>query len=69
GGQDFIMSSVDKINYLNVLREENNYNFVIEVDGGINDKTIKHCKNADIVVVGSYITNGNDYQIQINKLK
>ena len=40
---------------------------VIEVDGGINDKTIKQC-NCDIVVVGSFITNGN-YSLQIEKLE
>lgn len=67
GGQKFIDSSVDKINYLYDLREVNNYNYVIEVDGGINDVTSKLCAKADILVIGSYITNGN-YQEQINKI-
>lgn len=56
GGQTFIDIS-DKINKLNEIKKEND--FLIEVDGGINNETIKYCKNADIVVVGSYITNDN----------
>ena len=68
GGQSFIQKSVDKIELLNKLRKENNYNYLIEVDGGINDITIKSIKSADIVVVGSFITNSNNYQSQIDKL-
>ena len=67
GGQKFIESSVDKINYLYELRRENNYHYVIEVDGGINDITSKLCNKADILVIGSFITNGN-YQEQIDKV-
>lgn len=69
GGQAFIMDVVSKINQLSDLRKNNNYNYVIEVDGGVNDETIKYCQNADIIVVGSYITNSNDYYNQVNKLK
>lgn len=68
GGQTFIDDSVNKINELYQLREDNNYNYVIEVDGGINDVTSKLCDKADILVVGSFITNGN-YSEQIAKLK
>ena len=68
GGQAFIESSVDKINALYEIREKNNYNYVIEVDGGINDLTIKKCSNADICVVGSFITKQN-YSEAIKKLK
>ncbi|MDD2377260.1 MAG: ribulose-phosphate 3-epimerase [Bacilli bacterium] len=70
GGQDFIESASSKINILKELRDENNYyHYVIEVDGGINDETINLCRNADIIVVGSYITNSDNYNEQINKLK
>ena len=68
GGQAFIESSVDKINALYEIREKNNYNYVIEVDGGINDLTIKKCSHADICVVGSFITKQN-YSEAIKKLK
>ncbi len=67
GGQTFIENSIDKINYLFDIRKDNNYNYLIEVDGGINDITAKKCHKADILVVGSFITNGN-YQEQIDKI-
>ena len=41
GGQTFISKSVEKINRLLELKKEKHYNYVIEVDGGINDETIK----------------------------
>ena len=69
GGQSFIKNSIEKIELLNQLRKENNYHYLIEVDGGINDDTAKFCEKADILVVGSYITNSADYQNQINKLQ
>lgn len=68
GGQEFIKDVVSKIDYFKKLKKEKNYNYVIEVDGGINDQTINYCQNADIVVVGSYITNSDNYQTQVDKL-
>ena len=67
GGQTFIESSIDKIDYLYNERINNKYQYLIEVDGGINDITSKLCNKADILVIGSFITNG-DYQEQINKI-
>lgn len=71
GGQEFLTSSIDKINYLDNMRLKNNYKYVIEVDGGINDNNYHLLKssNVDIVVVGSFITNSKNYQEQIAKLK
>ena len=69
GGQEFIIDSKEKIDALKVVKKVNNYNYQIEVDGGINNNTIKYCENADIVVVGSYITNSEDYQKMVNTLK
>ncbi|HHW69503.1 MAG TPA: ribulose-phosphate 3-epimerase [Tenericutes bacterium] len=69
GGQKFLDSSIEKIYYLINKRKENNYNYVIEVDGGINDETINIIDKADIAVVGSFITNSDDYQKQVDKLK
>lgn len=68
GGQKFIDSSVDKINKLIELRTDNNYDYLIEVDGGINADTIDLVKNVDIAVIGSYITNG-DYEEKIKNVK
>lgn len=69
GGQSFITESEDRIDYLVNYRKEKKYNFIIEVDGGINNMTIKHIKNADLAVVGSYITNSDNYQKQIDSLR
>lgn len=67
GGQKYIRKSTRKINKLKKLREKYNYNYLIEVDGGINDITKEKAKNADILVVGSFITSGN-YEEQIEKI-
>ena len=64
GGQKYLDSATNKINELKAY----NGKFKIEVDGGINDETIKNVKSCDMVVVGSYITNG-DYETQIKKIK
>ena len=68
GGQEFIPNSTNKINELKELREKFNYDFLIEVDGGINNKTKNDVLGADILVVGSYIT-GNDYEEKIKEFK
>lgn len=67
GGQAFISSTNDKINELYNFRKDNNLKFLIEVDGGINEINIKNLK-CDIAVVGSYITNSENYQEQIKKI-
>ncbi len=68
GGQKFLDDSVKKIEELYSIREKNNYKYVIEVDGGINDRTVSYCSKCDIIVVGSFITNGN-YEERIKQLK
>ena len=44
GGQTFNHSAIEKISKLAKLREENNYHYLIEVDGGINESTAKLCR-------------------------
>lgn len=68
GGQSFIDSSIDKITKLCDLRTVNNYNYVIEVDGGVNFNTKDKCKGADLLVVGSYITMSDNYQETYNSM-
>lgn len=58
GGQAFIDIS-SKINYLIEYREKHHLNHLIEVDGGIKPEVIDKVKDVDIIVVGSFITNGN----------
>lgn len=71
GGQEFIMSSLEKINKLKQYITLNNLNTLISIDGGINDITSSMCINngIDILVSGSFITNSTNYQGQINKLR
>jgi len=71
GGQEFIEKSLVKIEELNKIRKEKKLNFIINIDGGINNETIESVKNAgtDMVVVGSYICMSEDYEKAINSLK
>ncbi len=68
GGQSFMDDQVAKIDELKKLREENNYNYLIEVDGGVNAATVAKCKNADVLVAGSFVFK-NDYAQSIKTLK
>ena len=66
GGQEFIPSTIKKLDKLNKM----NPNFLVGVDGGINYENTKLLLGkADILVVGSYITAFNYYEDQILKLK
>lgn len=68
GGQEFIKNTTNKLKELTKLKDK--YNYLIEIDGGINDKTISDIKDyVDIIVSGSFIVNDKDYQKQIDKLK
>lgn len=68
GGQAFLPIAVSKVDQLVNLRKKNNYSYLIEVDGGINPTTAKDL-NADILVVGSYVTSSDDYQKRIVEMK
>lgn len=69
GGQEYLTSANEKIDELELLRSAYKYRYLIEVDGGINNNTIKECLNADMFVVGSYITSSEDYEEKINEIK
>ncbi len=71
GGQKFMDEILYKIETLKDIREENNYHYIISVDGGINDETAKLCKDsgADMVVSGSYVVLSDDYDEKINSLR
>lgn len=71
GGQEFIPSALDKIRYLSKKKEEKGYNYLIEVDGGINKETAKLCASAgvDILVAGSYIFKSNNRKALIEEIE
>lgn len=60
GGQEFIPRAAEKIALLKRIREENGFNYLISVDGGINTETAGFVidKGADILVSGSSFFNG-----------
>ena len=67
GGQAFLPETMDKIRELVALREVNRLNFDIEVDGGIDDKTIQMAREAgaNVFVAGSYVFKGDvSHQVQ-----
>ena len=70
GGQKFISEMLEKIEELAKIREEKNYNFLIEVDGGINVETSKACrdKGADILVCGSFLFGASDKEKILGEL-
>ena len=68
GGQKYI-DSEDKINKLKTLREDNNYNYLISIDGGINNETIKKVIDVDFVISGSFICMSDNYQEKIDELR
>ncbi|WEV60541.1 ribulose-phosphate 3-epimerase [Streptococcaceae bacterium ESL0729] len=64
GGQKFIPECLTKVALLKKLRDEDGYSYDIQVDGGVDDKTIKLCQNAgaNVFVAGSYVFNGEPSQ-------
>lgn len=71
GGQTFIPEMLGEIEKLDQYREENGLNYLIQVDGGINDETIKMCSEAgaDIFIAGSNIFSAPSPTEQISILK
>ncbi len=69
--QSLIETSYDKISKLKTMGEKIKHSFIIEVDGGVNDKTIARLASSGIsaAVAGSYIFKADDYSIPINLLK
>lgn len=57
GGQKFIPRALDKIRRLDEIRKASGYDFVIEVDGGVNLQNCEELKSVgtDILVAGSAV--------------
>nr|MBP3259238.1 ribulose-phosphate 3-epimerase [Bacilli bacterium] len=68
GGQEFILGTQIKVNGLKEYKLNNNLDYLISVDGGINSDTIKLIRSADIAVSGSFIIK-NNYEESINTLR
>lgn len=68
-GQEFLMATKDRLRELKLLIQEENPKIKVAIDGGINEETIKTVIDADLVISGSYILNGENYQERINRLR
>jgi ribulose-phosphate 3-epimerase len=73
GGQKFIPKVLDKVKKLKKIKSERDFNFDIEIDGGIN---FDNCQSAidagaNILVSGTTVFKGNNGDIKknINLLK
>ena len=73
GGQKFMPEELDKVKELKKIKDKNEYQFDIEVDGGINFSNSKKVleAGADILVSGTTVFKENDGDIRTNieKLK
>ncbi|WNY94329.1 ribulose-phosphate 3-epimerase [Limosilactobacillus fermentum] len=71
GGQKFLPETVAKIAELDALKKELDYDFDIEIDGGVNDQTVVDCykAGATVAVAGSFVFDNEDPVAQINKIK
>jgi ribulose-phosphate 3-epimerase len=71
GGQAFIPNSINKIKALRNHIQERGLSVLIEVDGGVNEKTIAQvaAAGADVFVAGSAIFGSKDYQTTIQSLR
>lgn len=68
GGQEFMSDCAEKIKFIKQVAPEG---LIIQVDGGINEKTGKICKDfgANSLVAGSYIYKSSDIKSAIQSLK
>ena len=71
GGQKFIPQALQKIRDLKPMIRAKNPNVLIEVDGGINEETIRPVAEAgaDVFVAGSAIFGSSDYGKTVGKFR
>jgi ribulose-phosphate 3-epimerase len=71
GGQQFIKQSLQKIKDLRTMLSSRNLDVIIEVDGGVNKKTIQSVSEAgaDAFVAGSAIFGSSDYRQTIDTFR
>ncbi|MEW6599552.1 MAG: ribulose-phosphate 3-epimerase [Nitrospirota bacterium] len=71
GGQKFIPEALTKIRQLRDIIRKNNYNALIEVDGGVNVDNVAEVAEAgaDIVVMGSAFYNSDNYDDTVKTVR
>ena len=71
GGQKFIKNTFNKVRELNKIRNDKNFSFLIEIDGGVNLQNSKELVSlgADVLVAGSFVFKSENPIETIKKLK
>jgi len=71
GGQEFIESSLDKAKTLIKLKEDNQYSYQLQIDGGINQETAIKATQAGItnLVAGSFIFKSDKPSQKVEELQ
>lgn len=70
GGQEFMTDSIVKVLKLNEYKKEHQVDFLIEIDGGINEKTGPICcyYGVDVLVSGSYLFKADNMKEKMETL-
>ena len=68
-GQEFIKTSLSKINMVKEEIKKRGLKTLVSVDGGVTLDNVKYLKDVDIIVSGSTITKSPDFQETITKLR
>ncbi|MDX1672897.1 MAG: ribulose-phosphate 3-epimerase [Balneolaceae bacterium] len=70
GGQDFIESTYERLRYMANMREEGQFNYLIEVDGGVGTENIEKISQsgADVLVAGSSVFKARNRAKRIEEL-
>ena len=71
GGQSFMRETMPKVRAIRDEATKRNIDLKIQVDGGIDDKTVTEAteNGADVLVAGSYIFKAHDRKSAIEKLR
>lgn len=71
GGQSFIPNTYERLQKMRELQQSSSYNFLIEVDGGVNPNNIRDIAHsgADVLVAGSAVFKAPDIPQRIEHLQ
>ena len=71
GGQAFMPVALDKLRALREYATQKGYEFLLEVDGGINRETapLAAKAGADVLVIGNYLFSAEDMAARVQEIK
>ena len=70
GGQKFMPDALDKLSYFAQKRKQENYHYLLQIDGGIDETNKDLCyeAGADCLVAGSYLFKQDDFKKAVETL-